>query len=309
MTIINATGSLPGLGRVMLNNIISSGNSVETKKLFEYLLPEPRRSASRPFANLEDTLIAMRDAGLVTESEGSISASQLVEEFAGGAPITSQRYRRLLQRSIATSIADDPWVMAEGDKLTSGTKDLTRALSWFLAQDALSVFTWAGNAKGALSVESTQMAQLPGAVSLHPFSNGARWNTFTRWSTATGMSAPALNGAGLHPDATVAIRDVTRELNPGIHSIDDFLGTLTRELPVISGGALHRSFLQYAAEPDPSAATGLLDTSIAQALLCMEEEGLINILDPKADTSSRTIGLGNERRRFTHVQVNREDAR
>lgn len=303
MTIINAIGSLPGLGRLMLNRVICSGKT-ERAELFDYLLPGPVRSGDKPFSNLDGTLTALKDAGLFQEKDGSISTQRNVNEFAGGNPLTPQRFRRLLQRSIFGSI-DDPWIMTAGDTLTTGAKDLNRTLSWFLAQNVLSTFTWEGKARGFLSADLVQRNQLLHAESLRPFSNDARWGTFTRWSVAVGMAEPALSGTGLHPDATVAIRDVTQEMTPGNHSIDEFLGVLTKQLPVISGGVLHSSFLNHAqSNPDPDGAAGLLDTTIAQAILCLEEEELVTIMPIQADASSRTIGLGPTRRRVTHIRVN-----
>ena len=309
MTIINAVGSLPGLGRLILNHVICSENSVESAKLIDDLLPEPLRTGLDPLLNLNSTLIALKGAGLLQESESVFSTTRLVDTVAGGEPVGPERFRRLLQRSIAASIDDDPWILAEGDTLTSGTKDLTRALSWFLAQDVQQTFTWDKTGRGLVSAEVLQREQLPNEQLLHPFANDVRWGIFGRWATALGMAEPALAGTGLHPDAIVAIRDVTGEMPPDTYKIDDYLSALGRHLPVINGGALHTSLLQHTSEPDPDASNGWLDSSVAQALIGLEEEKLITILPVKADASSRTIGLGSEPRRVTHVRINQEGPR
>ncbi|GAF48273.1 protein DpdG [Rhodococcus wratislaviensis] len=304
MTIINAVGSLPGLGRLIVNHVISAGNSADESEMFERLLPENLRSGDNPFANLKGTLTAVKDAGLLIQSGSIISTSSRVDDFSRGKPLTTKRFRRLLQRSVFESITADPWDQTTGEALTSGAKDLNRALSWFLAQDVRSTLNWDKTTGGLRSAQLLQGQQLPGAVALHPFANDVRWNTFARWSVALGMAEPALAGTGLHPDATVAIRDITLEMTPGIRNIDDFLDGLTKQLPVISGGALRSSFLKLTdADPDPHASIGLLDTTIGQAVLSLDEEKIVTILPPKADTNSKTIGLGSVQRRITHLEI------
>ncbi|MGW4580331.1 protein DpdG [Rhodococcus aetherivorans] len=304
MTIINATGSLPGLGRLMVNYVISAGNSTDRSELFDRLLPDNLRIGDNPFLNLNGTLTAVKDAGLLNQSGNTISTTPRVDDFAHGKPLTANRFRRLLQCSIFESIDADPWDQATGETLTSGSKDLTRALSWFLAQDARSTLTWDKTTGGLSSAELLQVQQLPRTTDLRPFSNNARWQLFSRWSVALGMAEPALVGTGLHPDATVAIRDITFEMTPGLRTVDDFLDSLTRQLPVISGGSIRNSFLKLAgSDPDPHASIGLLDTSIAQALLSLEEEKVVTLLPPKSDTTSKTIGLGSVQRRITHLEV------
>lgn len=306
MTIINATGSLPGLGRLMVNYVISADNSIDRSELFDRLLPENLRSGGDPLGNLDGTLTAVKDAGLLIHSGNIVSTTSRVADFAQGKPLTADRFRRLLQRSIFESIDADPWDQATDETLTSGSKDLTRALSWFLAQDVRSTLTWDKTTDGLNSAELLQVQQLPGTAHLLPFSNGTRWQIFSRWSVALGMAEPALTGTAfqLHPDATVAIRDITLEMTPGLRTIDDFLDSLMRHLPVISGGSIRKGFLKLAdGDPDPHASIGLLDTSIAQALLSLEEEKVVTLLPAKSDTTSKTIGLGTAQRRITHLEV------
>lgn len=72
MTIINATGSLPGLGRLMVNYVISAGNSTDRSELFDRLLPDNLRIGDNPFLNLNGTLTAVKDAGLLNQSGNTI---------------------------------------------------------------------------------------------------------------------------------------------------------------------------------------------------------------------------------------------
>lgn len=305
MTVINAVGSLPGLGRLLVAAIMESTAPVERAEVFTKLLPEPLHTRENSFSNLDATTLALKDMGIVNEVDGMISLAPEVTKILTGTPLTRPTYRRLLQRFVFASVDVDPWRLATGDTLTSGTKDINRALSWSLAQDVRSTLTWNRTDGGMASVEVLQKDQLPNTPTLQPFSNNVRWNTFTRWSVALGMAQPAFQGVGIYPDATVAIRDVVLGMPTGRHSIDDFLDGITRQLPVVRGGVLHASFLeQSVVDPDPDGATGFLDTTLAQALLALEEEGVVTVLPVQADANSKTVGLGDATpRRVTHVDV------
>ena len=304
MTVINAVGSLPGLGRLLVNMLTDVPTGIERDELYARLLPEPLHSGKDPFSNIDTTITALKDIGIIEEVQKVISLVPQAKSMLVGPGISRPAYRKLLLNFIFSSVVD-PWRVTAGDTLTSGTKDINRALSWSLAQDVQSTLTWHKNDGSSVSVELMQQDQLPDTPDLRPFANDVRWNTFVRWSTALGMAQPAFQGTGIYPDATVAVRDVVVELSPGRISIDDFLDAITRRLPVLSGGALHSSFLEHSpTNPDPDAAAGLLDTTVAQALLALEDEGILSVLPPQADAASRNIGLGRTPpRRITHIEV------
>lgn len=305
MTVINAVGSLPGLGRLLVGTMMDSAAPLERAEVFAKLLPEPLHTRDKPFSNLDATLLALKDIGIVNEVDGMISLVPEVTTMLAGIALTRSTYRKLLQSFMFASADVDPWRLGTGDTLTSGTKDINRALSWSLAQDVRSTLTWNKTDGGSVSAEILQKDQLPSVPTLRPFANDVRWNTFTRWSTALGMAQPAFQGVGIYPDATVAIRDVVLEMPLGRRSIDDFLEGITRRIPVLRGGVLHASFLQLSVvDPDPDGASGFLDTTLAQALLTLEEEGIVSVLPVQADANSKTVGLGSvPPRRITHVEV------
>lgn len=304
MTIINAMGSLPGLGRLIVNRVISAGNSVDRTELYEFLLPEPLRGGGNPWEKLVGTLTAVKDAGLLTQSGNAVLTTQRVDAFCRGKPLSTRQFRRLLQRSIFEPANMDTWNQTQTEGLTTGAKDLNRALSWFLAQDVRTTLNWSKTTNGPENAQALQRQQLPRHPLLQPFSNDTRWNNFTRWSVALGMAEPALTRSGLYPDATLAIRDISQEMTPGIRNIDDYLNSLTTHLPVLSGGTLRDGFLKLTdADPDPDASIGLLDTTIAQALLALEEEKILTILPAESDANSKTIGLGSAPRRITHLEI------
>jgi hypothetical protein len=297
--------SLPGPGRILVGTMMDSAAPMERTHALATLLPEPLQTREKPFTNLEATLLALKDIGIVNDVDGMISLVPEVTTILAGAPLMRSTYRKLLQRFMFASLDIDPWRLGTGDTLTSGTKDINRALSWSLAQDVRSTLTWNRTDGGSVSAELLQKDQLPNTPTLQPFSNNVRWNTFTRWSVALGMAQPAFQGVGIYPDATVAIRDVVLGGPRGRLNIDDFLGEITRQLPVVRGGVLQASFLeQSVVDPDPDGASGFLDTTLAQALLALEEEGVVSVLPVQADASSKFVRLDNANpRRITHVEV------
>ncbi|MCX8557523.1 protein DpdG [Mycolicibacterium mucogenicum] len=306
MTVINAVGALPGLGRLIVHTLVATDSGIDRDDLYRTLLPESLHRGQNPLSNIDATLTALKDIGVTDERDGKVLLAPQAQTRLREAPITRSAYRKLLQHFMFSTVDTDPWRLAAGDTLTSGTKDINRALSWALAQDVRGTLTWNRTEGGFVNVELTQQDQLPTNPELRPFANGVRWGNFMRWATALGMAQPAFQAIGIYPDATVAIRDYVSDMPPGRQTIDGFLEALTNRMPVLSGGPLHTSFLQLtASNPDPDAAAGLLDTTVAQAILALEDEGVLNLPAPQADAAGRTIGLGvTPQRRITHVEVN-----
>lgn len=304
MTVINAIGSLPGLGRLIVQCLVESPEAKEKDLLRREILPTPLHTRTNPFSNLDSTLTVLKDIGILNETAGLISLSGDAAILLHYNDLTRARYRRLLQHFVFSSADVDPWKITADDTLTSGSKDINRALSWSLAQDVRSTLTWDKTGGGVTSAELLQKQQLPNAPDLQPFSNDARWGTFVRWSIALGFAESAFIGTGIYPDATVAIRDVVLDMPPGRVSVDKLLDGITTRLPVLRGGVLQASFLELSdIDPDPDSARGDLDSTLAQAILALEEESLIEILPLEADAPSRTIGLDNLNRRVTHLQI------
>jgi hypothetical protein len=113
-----------------------------------------------------------------------------------------------------------------------GPRDLTRALAWFLSLDP---------ATTALSWPDAQQ-QMVGALreSAGPaIINRERWPAFIDWSTALGLSAPALlDNDQLTPDCTTAVRYIVRSLWKAGQAVGaaEALHLLRDELPVLPGG-------------------------------------------------------------------------
>ncbi|MFI5509104.1 protein DpdG [Mycobacterium sp. NPDC051804] len=307
MTVINAGGgaALPGLGRLIVSTLAEAEFEMEKDKLRSRLLPESLHAGKSPLSNIDATLLALKDIGVTEERDAKVLLVPQAQTMLHGSRIPRSLYRKLLQHFMFTVGDADPWRLAAGDTLTSGTKDINRALSWSLAQDVRSTLTWDKTNGGLLSVQLIQQDQLPDSPELRPFANGVRWGAFMRWAAALGMAQPAFQVAGIYPDATVAVRDQVLDMPSGRQTIDGFLDTLTSRLPVLSGGELHLGFLQHtSADPDPDAAIGLLDTTLAQSILALEEEAILELPPPQADATGRTIGLGTTpQRRLTHIEV------
>src|ERR1700722_18674176 len=109
MTVINAVGSLPGLGRLLVATMSNSSDPIDRMDVFAKLLPESLHSREKPFANLEATLLALKDIGIVSEIDGMISLVPEATTILADSLLTRVKYRKLLQRFMFASVDVDPW--------------------------------------------------------------------------------------------------------------------------------------------------------------------------------------------------------
>jgi len=113
-----------------------------------------------------------------------------------------------------------------------GPRDLTQALAWFLSLDPATIaLNW---------VDAEQLMQGALREAAGPAIIGrARWAPFIDWSTALGLSAPALlDNDQLTPDCTTAVRHIMRSTWKQGQTVGaaEALHLLRDELPVLPGG-------------------------------------------------------------------------
>ncbi len=135
MAVLNPPRVIPGLGRSI------STSSSRTGALGRREFVERSASGVNDDGNSADgvrnTLSAFRAIGIIESGyEGSTVVASSVA--AAGRSFDRTEFRRLMLRHVFDLDRDgDPWSVPSGEGLTSGARDLSRALSWFLAQDAL----------------------------------------------------------------------------------------------------------------------------------------------------------------------------
>ncbi len=319
MAVLNPPGALPGLARAIADYLVTKPSHSESTELIRSLfapathadpMPDDRQPGSK---NLDDTLAVGRGIGLFLRKDG-IELAPIAVEAAGGAQFTRTRFRALLRRLLLDPARDgDPWDVDDGEGSTTGARDFARATTWLLAHDALGPpLSWTGPPES--SVEELQRRRPP--TVLEPVGNGTRWGALRRWAPYAGLARVTTVGpagvAHLYPDPTEAIREefpslLNRELQP----VKPLLERLSRALPVIAGGVYREALDRRLDTPiDPSVRQMALDTSVAQALMSLDEEelivlghmsdaeGVVTIIDESGGTRLVThIGLRSEAKR------------
>jgi hypothetical protein len=250
-----------------------------------------------------NTLSAFRTIGMLSvDKNGVVTVTDTVAK--GGTTLTPAKFRRALQiHALDLDRDGDPWQTRPGEAHTNGARDLARALSWFLAQDALGCpLLWTGN------VQTLQQAQFPIQDNeTWAITNDTRWGALSRWAMALGLASPSLvqKKPGLVPLPTVAINDVLDELPAGQTAIDDFLARLTNKLPVLYGGLVRTSLAESlpSGDPDPGVKEDCADSSVGQALRVLEGRGRL-VFDTLPDADGVRLSRF-DRSRQTHVTVRR----
>lgn len=306
MAVLNPPSALPGLARVIVNHLLLSRAVYDEERLTALFAPSDLGDGDVT-RGVDNTLRACRALGVLVQGpEQRISVSQGVQEAYNGVAFTRDAFRVLLRSSVLDLRRDgDPWLQGEGGR-TAGAKDLMRALAWFLNQDALgSSLSW--RAQGEGNVQTMQARQLPNtAEEERPIVNDTRWSSFTRWVVALGFAeaATGLGATGLVPLPARAVRDVVQRMSPGSRPIEEFLGALARELPVLPGGSVSDGLRsQLSEDTDPSLRLGGLSSGIAQSLLILEDEGLLTMSYGADAAVARTLFEDGDSRQVSSITL------
>lgn len=300
MAILNPPRALPGLGRAIVNFLLESRSSWDSSGLVDAFKPVGVNESQAATDGVANTLSALRAIGMLQcDAQGNTTVSDSVTVH--GSRFGRADFRRLMLSHVLNLSRDgDPWNVKEEEASTRGARDLTRALSWFLAQDALGPsISWTTN------VQKMQAAQFGADQKAQwPFDNDTRWGAFTRWAPALGLAVPFAvpNNAGLVPLPTLAVADVVADMPDGQWPIQDFLDALARELPILPGGTVRNGLVrQLHVDPDPGVQGDAMDTSVAQVLRILENRGRLT-LDTLAD--ARGVFLSrSSRNRTTHLTL------
>lgn len=301
MAVLNPPRSLPGLGRAIIGFLASARRPWTEEELVEAFKPPGLNEDKTSAEGVQDTLSAFRAIGMLAVDKAGVITVAGAADQAGGA-LTPAQFRRAIQIHVLDLDRDgDPWQTRLGDGHTSGARDLLRALSWFLAQDALGrPLAWNDN------VQPLQQAQfLTADNNTWAITNDTRWGALTRWAQALGMASPSLlrSTPGLLPLPVVAIDDVLDELPHGQMPIGDFLTRLAAKLPVLQGGSVRTSLAAAlpVEDPDPGLAADCADTSVGQALRVLEDRGRL-VFETLPDADGVRLSRGDTTRQ-THVTL------
>lgn len=177
----------------------------------------------------------------------------------------------------------------------SRASDLTRALSWVLAQNPYSFpTTWS-------AVEALQNEQ---GVEPTVFVNDTRWGGFGEWSVFLGFCVSTQrHGVTVNPAFPLRVA-VRRILPSGDIGIRDLISALGGIIPVFDGGQYRSIVDAQTVRPWQTLSPHQVSPSLSIALLTLEAEGTVR-LELRSDApSSALLGRGGrEFRTASHVVI------
>lgn len=300
MAVLNPPRVFPGLGRAIINFLIENRSSWDEDGLVgAFKPPGVNEDVNAPDA-VRNTVSALRAVGvLVHDSQGKTTVSSSVTQK--GTRFSRDDFRRLMLSQVFDVGRDgDPWSVGEGEAATYGARDLARALSWFLAQDAVSTpLRWIDTVQNLQFVQFATEDNTKWAIS-----NDFRWGSFARWTQVLGLGVPSVvrGKTGLVPLPTLAITDVLADIPNARMPIQDFLAALSLRLPVLHGGVIRRGLVtRLGYDPDPGVQSNYVDTSIAQVLRILEQRGLLTF-ESLGDADGVVLSRSDQSR-TTHVTL------
>ena len=300
MAVLNPPRVLPGLGRAIVNFLIESRSTWDEEALTDAFKPPGLNEDVNAPDGVKNTVSAFRAIGVLEIGvDGVLTVASDVA--AHGSSIGREAFRRLLLTHVFDLGRDgDSWSIGEGQASQSGARDLARALSWFLAQDALGPpIRWADSAQ---DLQFRQFGTEDRTT--WPIVNDFRWGAFSRWAPVLGFAVTSVvrAKAGLVPLPTVAIADATVGLSSTRMPIQDFLGGLSKKLPVLPGGVIRNGLVaRLGSDPDPGIRAEAVDTSVAQVLRLLEARGYL-AFERLADADGVYLSRSDQSR-ITHVTV------
>jgi hypothetical protein len=230
-------------------------------------------------------------------------------ETIGDLTALSEPYRSRLGNDVAKAEARLPGIAREialmpennarfWEQKNSKSADLSRGLSWMLAQDVYTLDT--SNHKAIEDLEALQVKDLTKRM----LQNDTRYNTLKSWMSYLGFGR---EGALFVVDPTVALRGVIDDLFDSGASLPArvFLSKLSQRLPVLDTG-LYRvrvedTLKDSAWEP---AAEGVLSSSLSRAIERLVDTGELEF-DQRDDNEEglQMTGVGGRRwRSFPYIR-------
>ena len=272
MAVLNPPRTLPGLGRAVVNYLLEARRTLNEDELLATFKPEGLNPCVNAGDGLLNTISSLRAINVLrTDGEGALQ----VGDRLGGvkAPLDTTQFRLVLQEHVFDLRRDgDVWVSQPGDGHTSGARDLNRALTWVLAQDALGQpLSWTDN------VQTLQAQQFSTSNNESwPISNDTRWLANVRWAIALGLATPSVmkDKSGVVPLPVVAVADAISRIAPDRYSVRELLANLGGAVPVLHGGVLRTGLVSVlGSDPDPGVAQECADSSVGQSLRILEDQG------------------------------------
>jgi hypothetical protein len=307
MAVLNPPEALPGAAFVITKYLQRKGSAVSDDELISMLSPLHPIDPEKKSGNVFRTLPVMESLGLISDRR----TVALAESFASHLddPVTRPRFDTALRRTLTDPQrdGDDPW---EDLSDSSGGRDITRALTWFLAQPACGAPLTFGSSREH-DADARQLGDLERlGLNAKAVPNIEQWRPFRRWATALGLSTPCRVMIGgtmsdaLEPIPVVAIAAELESIEAGQHALPEVLRRLRIAMPYLPGGELARKLQARIGAPiDPDEREGFLASSLTESLLLLEARGTIR-LTSLADAEGVQVRDSGKTRNLTHVTIN-----
>ena len=232
------------------------------------------------FFESEDGVVAIRKAYLGRLGKSADSAETLLPQIVREIALAPQNNERF-------------WESEENK-----SADLSRGLSWILAQDVYRTDT--GSHSKISSLEGAQVADATRRI----LQNDTRWNGLRTWMIYLGF---ARSGAQVTIDPTEALRDVVPYIFEASETLPApiFIEHAAEKLPVLDGGT-YRAQVEAVLNPQSWAPPpdGYVSTSLSRAIQRLDREGMI-AAELRSDSRGgiSLIGTGGRTwRTVTHIR-------
>jgi hypothetical protein len=300
MALLNPPQIVPAVMRVAAETIARSDSSLGDVDAVASVLA-PGGFGGERAGVVKDSVGALHTLGMVHVDDGELVLDEAYRSAIDRGRLRRPTWRRVLLGSIFDHPSAAESVTATEDR-TRGVRDLVFGLTWLLAQDAAGPpLAWSAS-DGSAAVQELQAQQAGRNQNLWPFSNDTRYRTAERWAVALGFAVS--EPAGLRPLPTEALRRVIQEVGGGEKPVLEFCDQLAAQLPVLWRGTYRTELTRrFGMDPDPDVVAGGVDSSLALALLALEEERLIK-MRALPDVERIELGAGTSNPRpVSHVEV------
>lgn len=241
---------------------------------------------------LKQTLNRWTELGLFSGEDGAdVCIAERYRSDLGKTADEAERRLPTILRTVAM-LAENNERFWERER--SKSADLSRAISWMLAQD---VYALDGNVKKLAVLEEAQIAD---STKQTIGKNDTRWNGLKAWMMYLGF---ARDGMQWVVDPTHALRDALPDIFASRKELSApaFVERAAAVLPVLDGGA-YRVQVEAALRDTawPRLRAGLASSSLSRALQRLDREGFITLSD-RSDTEGVVSLTGSNGRTWRDV--------
>lgn len=247
-------------------------------------------------SQLRNTLNRWTELGLLVNEDETIHINEEYRSSLGKSTEDAEAQLPKIVRKVAM-LAENNERFWESEK--SKSADLSRAVSWMLAQD---VYTLDANVKELAKLEGAQVAD---SAKQTIGKNDTRWNGLKTWMLYLGFARESMQWV---VDPTDALRDALPEIFGSSCELTGpaFVERAASVLPVLDGGGYRRqveAVLTERAWPRPP--EGCLSSSLSRAIQRLDREGAIKLAN-RSDTEGVVTLTGINMRKWrvvSHVSL------